>query len=492
MKHTQSTFTLPILQVLLESPNKSLKYQDIVSGVLAKLGIGLGCMGSDGEGRPLIYTPFSNAGSELRSRGLMTAEGRTWIITEAGEIAAQTGVLPPRAGKDATPKAPKTDEAPEVPREPDAFDAMEKPELLILAPRYDVDTKYLSASQMRDRIRKAIASGVLEHDPLPEVLPPPAILTDEAIRSLPKPKLVELAKRYGIETMYVREAPLQHAVIAAQNEALAKLNPPVESQVTHTVTVTPSSDQPTESPNPEELVDSEPKMDSEEEAIPDDGESEEHFSPILKSANMNGDRFPVGGSAGNLTTESHDQSVALRSTLRKKISSEYSIPDDAPEWAKDPYLRALVAANTPCYGTFSPGNDICKVCPLRSHCGGALATTLSTLSRALEAEALKTSALTEEQLSSTVKITADALDPQQERPGTESNQVPNTNGTKKLTASYDGVCAQTGLVLKAGEVCYYIPGEGLICEAAYLARYGTPAPIVASPSDEIDLSEFGI
>lgn len=467
MKHTQSTFTLPILQVLFASPNKSLKYQEIVSEVLAKLGVELGCMGTDSEGRPLIYTPFSNAGSELRARGLMIAQGRTWIITEAGEIAAQTGVLPPRANKETSPKAPKTDETPEVPREPDAFDAMEKPALLVLAPRYGVDTKYLSKDQIADRIRKAIASGVVEQDPPPVVLPPPEILTDEAVKALSKPKLVELAKRYGIETMYVREFPLQQAVISAQNEVLAKLNPS----------------------KPEEPKPEEPKVDSDEESIPDDGESEEHFSPTLQSANMNGDKFPKAN-AGNLTTEVQDQSIALRSTLRKK-SSEYSVPDDAPEWAQDPYLRALVASNTPCYGTFSPGHETCKVCPLRSHCGGALATTLSTLSRALEANALKNSVLTEEQLSSTVNVTAEALDPKQDRPGTDSNKVPNTE-IQKLTTPYDGVCARTGTTIKSQETCYYVPGEGLICEAAYFAQYGTPISSGTNTPDEVDLSEFGI
>ena len=127
---------------------------------------------------------------------------------------------------------------------------------------------------------------------------------------------------------------------------------------------------------------------------------------------------------------------------------------DAPAWIADNYLRGLVAANTPCFGQFSPNAAACGGCALAPYCRNAQAATLCVFA----------SKLVEEEVSAaTAKLhaeTGNALSPNAPR---ATVMVP----PKALRVTYDGVCSRTGVPMNAGETGYYIPGEG-ICSLASL------------------------
>jgi hypothetical protein len=135
--------------------------------------------------------------------------------------------------------------------------------------------------------------------------------------------------------------------------------------------------------------------------------------------------------------------------------------DDAPAWVRDNYLRGMVAANTPCFGQYSPSAAACGGCDLAPWCRNAQAATLSVLaSKLVEAETAKVSA-------ATVKLhteTATALSPS--APRASVDRVP----PKAMRATYSGVCARSGSEISAGDLVYYVPGEGLVASASLTAE----------------------
>ena len=148
---------------------------------------------------------------------------------------------------------------------------------------------------------------------------------------------------------------------------------------------------------------------------------------------------------------------AAKPAKRVKTAKLSVVPaDDAPAWVRDNYLRGLVAANTPCFGQYSPKAEACGGCSLTPWCRNAQAAALSVLaSKLVEAEAAKVSA-------ATVKLhaeTATALSPNAPRASV-------ANPPRKIPVSYDGVCARTGAPLKAGSTGYYVAGEGVCSEEA--------------------------
>jgi hypothetical protein len=127
---------------------------------------------------------------------------------------------------------------------------------------------------------------------------------------------------------------------------------------------------------------------------------------------------------------------------------------DAPAWVSDNYLRGLVAANTACFGQYSPNATSCSGCAIAPWCKNAQAAALSVLaSKLLESE--KVSAAT----SKLHTETAAALSPSAPR-------ATVTNPPRRIPVQYDGVCARTGAPLTAGSVGYYVPGEGICSESS--------------------------
>jgi len=121
-KVSQSDAFVPILQTLLKfSPDGSsaMAFPEIVGASLSSMGLRLNVMG-DKDGRPLVYSAFSNAGQELRNRWkFIESEKRSWKLTPKGIEIAKTGAMPVvvRAKKVVEPKAAKE---PKPPKEPKA------------------------------------------------------------------------------------------------------------------------------------------------------------------------------------------------------------------------------------------------------------------------------------------------------------------------------------------------------------------------------------
>ena len=134
------------------------------------------------------------------------------------------------------------------------------------------------------------------------------------------------------------------------------------------------------------------------------------------------------------------------------------IADDAPAWVRDNYLRGMVAANTPCFGQYSPKAEACGGCALAGWCRGAQAATLSVLASKLT-EAGRVSPAT----ANLHTETATALSPSAPR---ETVTTP----PRQIPVTYDGVCARTGSPLKAGSTGYYVPGEGVCALEALTAE----------------------
>lgn len=134
------------------------------------------------------------------------------------------------------------------------------------------------------------------------------------------------------------------------------------------------------------------------------------------------------------------------------------VVEKVPDWVADPYIRGLVASNTPCYGSWSPKSTPCAACVIAAHCRSAQAGALSMLaSRLRESEVTK----------STAKLhtaTASALNTDAPRAGA----TPIVG--KSMRAHFDGLCARSGVPIKAGEECYYVPGEGVVSAAAYTGK----------------------
>ena len=134
---------------------------------------------------------------------------------------------------------------------------------------------------------------------------------------------------------------------------------------------------------------------------------------------------------------------------------EDPIKADAPDWVRDPYLRSLVAANTPCFGQYSPSAAACGGCHVTSYCRNAQAASLSVLAAKLADIDAATSAATAKLHDAVATATA---------PTTARASV--TAPPRPMRASYDGVCSRSGVAILAGTTVYYVPGEGLVSESS--------------------------
>lgn len=149
--------------------------------------------------------------------------------------------------------------------------------------------------------------------------------------------------------------------------------------------------------------------------------------------------------------EAEEAPPAAKPAKRVKTARNLDVvpADDAPAWVRDNYLRGMVAANTPCFGQYSPKAEACGGCALAGWCRGAQAATLSVLASKLT-EAGRVSPAT----ANLHTETATALSPSAPR-------ATVTTPPRQIPVTYDGVCARTGSPLKAGSTGYYVPGEGV-------------------------------
>jgi len=144
-------------------------------------------------------------------------------------------------------------------------------------------------------------------------------------------------------------------------------------------------------------------------------------------------------------------------------------------WVSDPVIRALVADNTPCYGTYSPAVPVCGKCPLKAHCAGALAVGLQAIARALVEEAEETARRGATLMAATANA-ARALT------NTTGRQNVTSIAAKVLKVQYDGaLCSRTGRSLTKGTECLYVAGTGLVgIDAATDEERGALATATAS------------
>jgi len=344
------TFLMILMAIFAINPTEAVPYQDIVTKALELMNLPIGCMGYK-DGRPCVFTPFSNGGMTLRQRGFIVGEGRAWRLTDAGRAVVASGVYPkkvrgepPVEGPTKTPKAPKAAKT---------------------------------------------AAPVTEETN-----------TAEEVETVAEQETIEE------EVAVTPIQPLGTPVLDDNDPVFAS----VEATPQPKVEATPA-----------------PAAVKVEETPPAPVASETPSAP--KAA--------------------------------KKLSVIAETLPNAPEWTKDGYLRALVAANTPCYGAYSPKVKTCEACPLVEHCQRAQATALSVLAGVLKDKADKASKLTATEVSSTHGAVAAAL--------THSRLRTNAGETaaKLMTASFDGVCARSGETISKGDKVYYVPGEGLVSEKAF-------------------------
>jgi hypothetical protein len=129
-------------------------------------------------------------------------------------------------------------------------------------------------------------------------------------------------------------------------------------------------------------------------------------------------------------------------------------PETAAEesWVHDEEIRTLVVANTPCYGSYSPIAKECGKCPLRGHCGDALARMLTGIAEAISAEANQRTVIPGSIVADVGVAGAAALTPGPRKAATTG---------KPLKIFVDGaICARTFNPLPKGSNAYYIPGVG--------------------------------
>lgn len=123
----------------------------------------------------------------------------------------------------------------------------------------------------------------------------------------------------------------------------------------------------------------------------------------------------------------------------------------AAEWLADDYVRAAVAKNQPCFGSFSPSHEACGGCALVGHCRGAQAGALELLAVQLKAAApgpLPTAA------AGLHGAVAGALNPRTARVEAELKDG------AIITTSFDGLDAVTGAPIKRGTRARYVAGKG--------------------------------
>lgn len=164
----------------------------------------------------------------------------------------------------------------------------------------------------------------------------------------------------------------------------------------------------------------------------------------------------VGGEADG-AQKAPEPEPAKPNGKQRRLAVLVAAPDGAPDWVKDSYLRTLVAANTACFGAWSPTVAACGDCALAHHCKHAQAAALSVLAAALVQEDVSAKALGKLHQGTGAAL-ADAA------PRSDVQSPPEG---KPMKSTFDGICVRSGAEIKAGEDCYYVAGEGVVCAAAY-------------------------
>lgn len=142
--------------------------------------------------------------------------------------------------------------------------------------------------------------------------------------------------------------------------------------------------------------------------------------------------------------------VANPPSRRTKTAALTVLPSNAPLWARDPYLRDLVAANLECFGSWSPADIVCGNCVLAGQCRNAQAATLSYLAdQMIEAEA-------SERAKRIHVGMAKAMGPEAGRTAAALKEG------VEMVSPHDGVCARTGQNIAAGEKVVYIANVGTV------------------------------
>ena len=135
---------------------------------------------------------------------------------------------------------------------------------------------------------------------------------------------------------------------------------------------------------------------------------------------------------------------------RTKPPALVVLPGAPPAFARDPYLRDLVAANLMCWGSWSPADTTCGGCVLAGRCRNAQAATLSYLAdQMIEAE------VSERTKRLHVGI-AKAM-------GSEGGRTAAVlKEGVELVTPHDTTCSRSGRMVKAGEKVVFIAGVGVV------------------------------
>lgn len=147
------------------------------------------------------------------------------------------------------------------------------------------------------------------------------------------------------------------------------------------------------------------------------------------------------------------------------VSSDIAIPRVAKsklevvvesDWKNDPAIRAMVAKQTSCFGSFHPLVSACGNCALRVDCGKSLASILHDMAEAMEREAKQSG--TSPVLGDVAEEVAKNLSKEPKGPARKP-----VRSAVPVTVSYDGcLCARTRSALSKGTSAYYFPGVGIV------------------------------
>lgn len=161
--------------------------------------------------------------------------------------------------------------------------------------------------------------------------------------------------------------------------------------------------------------------------------------------------------------------IAPQTNTKKVVQ----LPSTHP-YHNDPYVRALAIRNTPCFGSVSPKNDTCKVCPFLSECQQATLAAKSKIAQDLLAEETAAMAIAAAKAKAKANKTEsiddlinsfDDKSPRKAKPAKGKVQ----GRPAKATAQRDAKCEACAKMIKKETTCIWVNGVGLFHDACYSA-----------------------
>ena len=142
---------------------------------------------------------------------------------------------------------------------------------------------------------------------------------------------------------------------------------------------------------------------------------------------------------------------------------------DESGYHPDPYIRALGAAATKCFGSYSTRSSVCGGCPLSGSCINMLASQMTVLAAkfaeedrqaALRAEAERKKAMVQAAVPATPPPTTPPSTPAMAQAATPPPGGWDNTGAHPIISYMDAECYRCKGAIKQGEACFWIKDDG--------------------------------